>query len=154
LAALDTEYTAASAAAPGASPDTYQLERNYHVARLREVFGPEFRVLPRFSAFEADTLGRSFAASTSLQGNDSLASVTWLQRAARVRAGAARLDAILMYGEAVGGSTAALKVGQLPFNGTADRWVGLTAPASEMPGGRVSIVAHAPTAIDTARPLA
>src|SRR5262249_49526438 len=61
IAALTSAYNAGTPT----SVDT----RNYHVARLREVFGQEFRVLPRFTAVDAATLGRAFAASATLQNN-------------------------------------------------------------------------------------
>src|SRR5262249_14037209 len=148
LTALTAAYNAATATAT--ATDT----RNYHLARLREVFGQEFRVLPRFTPSNAATLGAAFAASTTLQNNNRLEAVTWLQRAAGVRAGASRLDASLAYADALGGTGANLIVGQLPFGGTSDRWVGLPAPPTGMLAGRVSIVTHAPAPIDTTRPLA
>ena len=146
LDALDRTYPAATA--------TPAETREYHLARLREVFGQEFRVLPRFTAVDGATLGSTFANSTSLLDGKPLTAVTWLQRAARVRDGAARLDAALIYAEALGSAAMDLKVGQLPFGGSADRWVGLKSPAGGMLGGRLSIVAHAPVPIDTSRPLA
>jgi hypothetical protein len=146
LDALDDAYSAVEAT----PADT----REYHLSRLRAVFGAEFRVLPRFAAVDASALASTFANSTSLQDQKPLTAVTWLQRAARVRDGAARLDATLMYAESLGGAAMDLKVGQLPFSGSADRWVGLKSPTGGMLGGRLSIVAHAPVPIDTSRPLA
>jgi hypothetical protein len=143
LTALDAAYDPRAATAV----DT----RRYHEARMREVFGQEFRVLPRFTPVDPATLGGTFAASTSLQNNNPLESVTWLQRATRVRDGASWLDTALMYAEALGTAGANLKVGQLPFK-NGDRWVGL--PSGAALGGRVSLVAHAPVPIDTTRPLA
>ena len=56
-----------------------------------------------------------------------------------------------MYADALGGLTPTLTVGQLPYEGTEDRWVGLPGqPAA----GRLSLVAHAPAAIDALQPLA
>ena len=132
--------------------------RNYHVARLHEVFGQDFRVLPRFTPVDPVNLGRTFAASTALQDSRPLEVVAWLQRAARVRAGAFRLDAAPMYAEALGGGPTILKVGQLPVreekDRDKDRWVGLRSATGRTLGGRLSLVAHAPVPIDTTRPLA
>jgi hypothetical protein len=96
-------------------------------------------VLPRVAA-PAD-LGASLAASDALQGGDALAAVTWLQRAAHVRDGAARLESALMYAQAVGSPERLnLRIAQLPHR-PGDRWVGLSAPADQpVPGGRLSLV--------------
>lgn len=128
--------------------------RDYHIARLHEVFGQEFLVLPRFNPASAANLRTTFAASKELQDNDPLASVTWFQRIARVREGAARLDAALMYAEAIGGSKLHFSVGQLPYDPKKDpkeRWVALS---GDIPGSRLSLVVHAPSHLNLTNPVA
>jgi hypothetical protein len=126
------------------------------------VFGPHFRVLPRFTPPNAADLARTFSLSTTLQGGDALQSATWLQRAARVREGAAQLDTSVLYAEVLGGSGLNLTVGQLPMV-DGERWVGLpfdTPPAEadggppRPAGGRLSLVVQSPTVPDPNRPLA
>jgi hypothetical protein len=126
-----------------ASPPSPAATRDYHLARLRGAFGPEFRVLPRFTPPNAADLGEAFAASDALQGGSSLEAITWLRRTARVRDGAARLDDAMLYAEALGGDPLDLSVGQLPFE-PGDRWVGLSLTAPQLPGGRLSLMALSP----------
>ncbi|WP_297325001.1 hypothetical protein [Nitrosomonas sp.] len=133
---------------------TSAVMRDYHVARMREIFGQEFRVLPRFSPINAADLRTTFLASNELQNNNPLESVTWFQRIARVREGAARLDAVLMYAEAIGESKLGFSVGQLPYDPKKDpkeRWVALP---GDLPGSRLSLVVHAPADLDLANPVA
>jgi hypothetical protein len=128
--------------------------RDYHVARLREIFGKEFRVLPRFSPMNAADLRSTFEASNELQDNDPLQSVTWFQRVARVREGAARLDTVLMYAEAIGESKLDFTVGQLPYDPNKvpkERWAALP---GDLPGSRLSLVVHAPAGLDVTNPVA
>ncbi len=150
LLALEATSASATATAGGA--------RDYHVARLQLIFGNDFRVLPRFEAPGASTLGNSFAASDSLQAGNPLECVTWFQRISRVRANATLLNTSLMYSEALGGSDGvAFRVGQLPYQ-AGDRWVGLPlvaqpgsppdAPPPALPAGKLSLVVHAPTSFD------
>ncbi|MDP1678663.1 MAG: hypothetical protein Q8L02_00810 [Candidatus Nitrotoga sp.] len=133
------------------------ITRDYHVARLREVFGQEFRVLPRFNPINTADLHSTFAASNELQGNNPLACVTWFQRVVRVREGAARLDAALMYAEAMGGSKLGFTVGQLPYmkpedNKPKELWAALP---GDLSGSRLSLVVHAPAGLDlTTGPVA
>jgi hypothetical protein len=126
-----------------------------HLARLAEVFGPSFVVLPRFTPANAAELEQAFAASDRIQGGDPLAVVTWHQRAARVREGVARLDDALRYADALGNEESLnLRVAQLPFQND-DRWVALPLKdGKQIPGGRLSLVAQTPAALNFAQPLA
>jgi hypothetical protein len=137
-----------------ASPEA---RRDHQLARLAEVFGPDFRVMPRLQPANSGDLNATFAASRTLQGDDPLASVTWFQRAAYVRDGVARLDAAMIYAETAGdGARLTLQVGQLPHT-PSDRWVALpVAPGQPFPGGRLSLVAHTPLSpkAEFDRPLA
>ena len=137
------------------SNTTPQKQRDGHIGRLQEVFGADFRVLPRLRPQHATELARAFGDSTAVQGNDPLAVVTWLQRLARVRDGAARLDAALMYAEALhSGATLNLTVGQFPYQ-EGDRWVALPFVANKpLTGGRLALVAHVPEPFDATQPLA
>jgi hypothetical protein len=140
-----------------ASPPSVEAERDYHLARIREVFGPDFRVLPRLTPPNGAVLNQAFGDSAAIQGNDPLAAVTWFQRVSRVRDGVSRLDAAFMYSEALGnGAQLTLQVGQLPYK-PQDRWVALpTEPDQTIPGGKLSLVAHLslPTGIQFDQPLA
>ena len=120
---------------------TSEALRDYQLARLRELFGADFRALFWLTPPNRVNLKQSFAKSLALQGGNALESVTWFQRVACVRDGAARLNAALAYGEALG-TVAKLdfKVGQLPFK-SGDRWVALKGTVS---AGRLSLVAHTP----------
>lgn len=138
-------------------PPTPEAKRDYQLARIREVFGPDFRVLPRLTALNGGVLNQAFGDSAAIQANDPLAAITWFQRASRVRDGVSRLDATLMYSEALGnGAQLTLQVGQLPYK-PQDRWVALPAPSDQtIPGGKLSLVAHLPlqATIQFAQPLA
>jgi hypothetical protein len=133
------------AAALDVTQATPEARRDHDLARLKEIFGDDFRVMPQLRAVNSGALNETFAASLALQGNDPLAAMTWFQRAAFVREGAARLDAAMMYAETIGdGASLSLTVGQLPYSAT-DRWVALPAvPNQTIPGGRLSLVAHMP----------
>lgn len=137
-----------------APPDA---QRDHQLARLKEIFGDDFRVLPLLAPANGAELSQAFQASLALQGDDPLAAVTWFQRAAYVRDGVARLDAAMLYAEALGdGAQLSLQVGQLPHS-RSDRWVALpTAPGQPFPAGRLSLVAYAPfsDALEFDRPLA
>jgi hypothetical protein len=129
------------AAAAGDAPDD--------AARVAAILGDSAIVLPILKL--PDALAASFAASTTLQGGDPLASVTWLQRAAHVREGVSRLEAALMYAEALGSPERLdLRVAQLP-HAPGDRWVALPSPVA---GGRVSFVAQATQQPVPGRPVA
>ena len=124
------------------------------LARLHALFGDTFMVLPRFTPSHATELASAFAASPAVQGGDPLAVVTWHQRAARVSAGVGRFDDVMRYAEAYNtGEVLNLQVAQLPYQPN-DRWIGLPhAGAAPLPGGRLSLIAHLPQALDTAQPL-
>lgn len=144
LTALKTDFNAAIAA-----PEN---QRDYHCNRLRTTFGSAFVVLPRFLPEQGTELTQAVADSTLIQDNDPLAVVTWLQRAARVRDGIARLQATLLYTEAVGtGERLNLAIAQLPYRPD-DRWVGL--PGSPPTSGGFSLVIQSPGKLDFSQPLA
>jgi hypothetical protein len=130
---------------------------DYHLARLGIVLGPGFRVLPRFkpAAAKASELDRAFKDSDLVQGTDPEESaLTWFTRIARVREGVARLETVLLYGEAMQTQSRTFRVLQLPYQPN-DRWVARQLQAGErLPGGRLSLVVHAPSALDLTQYLA
>jgi hypothetical protein len=139
IAALERTFNAAQAA-----PESH---RDHDLARMKEIFGADFRVLPRVTLANAANLTEAFGASFTLQANDPLAAIAWFQRASRVREGVTRLHAAMLYGETLGdGGVLNLQVGQLPYQ-LGDRWVALpSAPDKTVPVGRLSLVAQMPMA--------
>ena len=131
-----------------------ETTRDYHLARLREVFGPEFQALPCFVPPNATELNRSSAERMELQGGPHEV-MTWFQRVVRVREGAARLDAALLYAEALAGDGLKVTardlftVRQLPYKQN-ERWAGLP---GDLAGSRLSLVLHAPTELDLTKPI-
>ena len=138
----------------GAPPEA---RRDHELARAKEIFGPDFRLMPRLETPNGAALNQAVGRSLALQGGNPLASVAWFQRAAYVRDGVARLDAALMYAEALGtGRALTFHVGQLPVDAS-DRWVALPVPAGQaFPGGRLSLVSLTPLSdgVRFDRPLA
>lgn len=138
-----------------ANPATLEARRDYALARMQVIFGKGFVVLPRFSAANAEELGKALADSVKVQGGDPLASTSWFQQMARVRDGVARLNASLNYSEALNtGERLNLNIAQLPYS-TTDRWVGLPLKAGQtMPGGKLSLVVQSGATVDVRQPLA
>jgi hypothetical protein len=100
-------------------------------------------VLPALAPSLAATWPELWGHSASLQAGDPLASVRWLQRMARVRTGAARLDQALQVAEALAGRPLArFDVAQLPVV-AGERWLGLDLAAAS-PASRLSLVAFSP----------
>jgi hypothetical protein len=148
LAKLADDFNAAGTA-------TGESNHDYALARLRTIFGKAFVVLPRFSAANADELGKALADSTKLQDGDPLASTMWFQRVARVRDGVARLNDALSYAEALGtGEKLKLTLAQLPYESD-DRWVGLPLKDGQsLPGGKLSLAVQSTAPINAAESLA
>jgi hypothetical protein len=147
LSGLTTGFNAGTA--------TMEDTCNHARARMRIVFGQGFVVLPRFMATNAEELEQALADSVKVQDGDPLAANTWFLRMARVRDGAARLNAALIYAEALAtGEKLQLNIAQLPY-GENDRWVGLTLkPGQRLPGGKLSIAVQSAAPVDVRRPLA
>ncbi len=125
------------------------------IDRLQAVLGAGFAPLAMFVGADSDDLQATFDQSESLQAGDALASLTWLQQVAPVRAGPGRLSRALQYCEvATSRSLFKLRVGQLPHE-PGDQWAALPVPESGViDHGTVSLVAHMPEAVDFARPVA
>lgn len=125
----------------GASADTL---RDHDVTRLQTIFGQSFQVLPTMDATLSGEWTQLWSNSLALQGNDALASTTWLQRMARIRPGAALLHQAILYGESLSShSLPAPNVAQLPQT-SGDRWVAL--PDANISTSRLSLVALTPQA--------
>lgn len=134
-----------------------RLRVEYAVARIRSVFGGEFRAVPRYAAPPQNNQAQidiSFKASATLQGGDRFAATQWFQRLARVRDGAQRLGDTLLYADALSSAnTFHFQVAQLPAVAN-DRWIALPFANDTPPTGRVSLVAHLPVGpLDPTRPL-
>lgn len=109
------------------------------IAVLKVLFGENFQVLPAFEPPTAnrEELEKTFASPT-LQDTTDLHSMTWFQRIARVRDGAARLDTTIQYAEALSGTSLTFQIGQLPYQEN-ERWVAL--PSDTLPQhNRLSLV--------------
>jgi hypothetical protein len=140
----------------GANETTAEKKRDYQLARGREVFGPDFRILPRLVAASGSVLNQAFGDSLALQDNDPFAVITLFERMTRIRDGVARLNAALLYAETLDETSGpALQVGQLPYQPN-DRWVALPRiPNQSIKGGKLSLVAHVPfqSSIDFTQPV-
>lgn len=126
-----------------------EAKRDYATARLQIIFGKSFGVLPRFKAANAVELGKALGDSTQIQDNDPLASITWFQRAVRVRDGVSRLNDAINYSEILFNREALkLSIAQLPYR-SEDRWVGLPLKNEKsLTGGKLSLVVQSTVPID------
>jgi hypothetical protein len=151
---LDTRVKAAIARTPADGTPDGRLAAA--VARLTDLFGAGFRVLPTLRLVTpppAGELDPSFPDSLLLQSGSRTAAVTWIERAARVRPGVARLADVLSYGELLGTDGLTFAVDQLP-RAAGDRWAGLPYDPTKPPSGRISIVAHVVGRLDPSKPVA
>jgi hypothetical protein len=137
-----------------ASDATDDEKPKTQLARLHAVFGESFIVMPRFTAGNVNELREALSVSTTIQDNDALAVVTWVQRASRVRDGVARFDATLRYAEALEtGPRLNLSVAQLPHEANS-RWVGLPLlPGQELSRAGLSLVIQSVENLDVDLPL-
>jgi hypothetical protein len=121
--------------------DSTQALRRHLAERLEVVFGAGFIAMPAFTCGNGAELSAALADSTAVQGGDSLAVVTWLERGKRAREPLGRLSALLRGAEVLEtGERLRLSVAQLPHEAGA-RWVGLPpAPDAPLPHGRLSLV--------------
>jgi hypothetical protein len=103
----------------------------------------------------APVLGQALKAGAAVEQSTPFAALTFLQKISRVREPVSRLDDTLFYAETLQtGDGLKPRILQLPVQ-QGEPWVGLPLPpGTRMTGGRVSILAHAPLAVDAAQPLA
>ena len=130
--------------------------RSQLIDRMRNVFGQNFVVLPRFScdAAGAAELTAALAASKQTQGGDPLAAHGWFAQYARIRDPMDRMNACLRGAEVlVTGERLNLSVAQLPLV-SGERWVGLPPePGKSLAAGKLSLVLQTLAVINTAQPL-
>jgi hypothetical protein len=134
---------------------TLEEQRDHGLAQMQIIFGKAFVVVPRFMVANPAELKQAMANSNNVQDGDPMASVTWLQRMARVRDCVGRLNNSLLYAEALNtGEKINLTVAQLPHKSD-DRWVGLSLKAGEqLPAGKLSLVVQAYEPIDFSQAIA
>ncbi|HZX68441.1 MAG TPA: hypothetical protein VFE70_06130, partial [Candidatus Elarobacter sp.] len=127
-------------------------QADHDCARLQAIFGASFVVLPALTQAASAVWPQLWSASDTLQGGDALASVRFLQRASRVRAGIGRLDAALMLAESLAGQPfLPPHVAQLPAVAN-DRWSGLEAASTSV--SKLSLVGFTPGAQATGARIA
>jgi hypothetical protein len=143
IAALNTLTSGFTRA--GASADAL---RDQDTSRFQIIFGSSFVVLPAFDSALSAQWTPLWSSSLALQGGDPFASISWLQRMARIRPGVARLDSAIFYSEALAEkSLANLEVAQLPVV-AGDRWIALE-QTSNAESSRLSLVAFASAPLAT-----
>jgi hypothetical protein len=130
-----------------------RARRTQLIERMRNVFGQNFVVLPRFrcDAAGAAELSAALTASKQTQGGDPLAAHGWFTQYARVRDPMGRMSACLRGAEVLGtGERLNLSVAQLPLV-AGERWVGLPlAPGKSLAASKLSLVLQTPAPINTA----
>lgn len=136
------------------SATTPEEQREHDIARIRQVLGASFVVLPQVGRSGGGDLGLSLGEGDARFDGDRHAALTWLQRIAHVRRPVERVHTVLLYDEAMNGRTPALAVAQLPFV-EGERWAALPSrPGAQLPAATVSIVAHTPDPFDAGKPVA
>jgi hypothetical protein len=156
LAALTAQARRVAADAAGRVAAANAVLAGDPAAALAAVFGPAFTVVPPVTVPGAAGLAAALAARTAAGDAGDLDVADWLEGAAHVRAGAARLADLRLLAEATsaaGLTGTALRVAQLPAR-PGDWWTALpTPPGERLPGGVVALVlAGAP--VDPAGPFA
>ncbi len=125
-----------------------KIQIDLDTRRLKTVFGNDFQVLPYFRPHHPEAFRQSFAASLSLQGDDPLAAIAWLDQMAHVRVSCQRLYTSLTYAECLNPEfDSTLTVGQFPYE-VGDLWVALPKTETAIIGSpRLSLVALMPEGI-------
>jgi hypothetical protein len=104
---------------------------------------------------DAIELDAALSSSAAVQGGDPLAADTLLLDAAAIRKGSARLADVLLQRAAFDSAAAGgadLEVAQLPHD-AAGRWVGLPMNGTPPAANRLSLLVHAPAAVDATTTL-
>jgi hypothetical protein len=122
------------------------------VEQIKALLGPQFPVLPRFTAADPASLRASRAARTTLCAGDQLAPGAWLRRMALVREGVERFARVRGAAELLRSDVAPrdLAVLQLPHV-AGDRWLAL--PYERVPAGELAVVAHTSGTVEFGAPL-
>jgi hypothetical protein len=146
-------HDAVKAAESGATTADAQLRLARD--RLRALFGAEPPFTLAASAPDPTELGAALSASTTVQGGDELAADGLLLDVAAVRSGTGRLADALLQRAALnpaGAGGADLQVAQLPHD-PAVQWIGLPLNGNSPAPNRLSLLVHAPAAIDATAAL-
>jgi hypothetical protein len=124
----------------------------YHLGRLRAVFGEAFPAAAVFRPANVDALAASLGDATAVLDGDPLAPTTWLAQHALVRPAVGRFVTVLEAAELLGRDLGLdqLQVAQLPHL-PGERWIGLP---GERPEGSLGLVVHSPGGFRPRRPVA
>jgi hypothetical protein len=114
--------------------------------RIAILLGKAFQIVPRFRPSNTASVDQVLEAANTLLTGDALAPLTWMQRMARVRDGAARLNDVFDYVQCVTPSTEPdLRVVQFPHR-PGDRWTALPfGPDKKEPEAVLSLALQVPT---------
>jgi hypothetical protein len=142
LAAVDVRLTGAISGTPR--------------EQLRALFAGDLPGVVAFTPRDPATLvTASSPPPASLLDNDALAPRAWLDAVARTHAKAAPLAEVLLRKESAGEFNAArLLIAQAPWT-NGDRWIAttFTSTSNRAPAGRLSVLMHAPVALDATQPI-
>jgi hypothetical protein len=122
--------------------------------RVGAIFGKTVFFIPQFNVVQAAELDQSIGAAGAVASN-ALEPVKWLQRVARIRAGAWHWRRLGLYASSLGTPLPAAEIVQLPYTAGA-RWVALPfqSDVDRPPSGRVAISLYRSQAIATNVPWA
>jgi hypothetical protein len=129
--------------------DRTRLEENERLnlesARVATVLGKTFRVVPKFTPQNTESLNQAMSELDVRLVGDVLAPLTWLRRIARVRERGAELNDVFTYAQSLGTlGEPDLQVLQLPHV-SGDRWTALPFGTDGSPSqATVSVVLHVP----------
>ena len=133
--AVREEQADALLAAAAAAAQTKDARADAFAEAARAIFGPSFKLLPRFTPQNAAELGRAVASSASLlTGAPPLAVDEWLQGLTKVRPKLATYDATRVLADAFEHESANLVPAQLPHEANA-RWSALELAAGQAVAG-------------------
>ena len=114
-------------------------------AKISEIFGSSFPVLPKFtlSSSRSRELNNSLNNSVKLLDGDEDAPLPWFQQAAKVRPVLSYYESVISFAEALKTDTLGFKIAQIPFN-VDERWIALSFDNSteknKPVSGKVSLV--------------
>jgi hypothetical protein len=128
---------------------------NLESSRVSVVLGKAFRVIPKCTLNQLETLNQALSQPDVRLAGDALAPLTWLRRIARVRERGAGLNDVLTFTQSLGTvSDHDLRVLQLPHV-TGERWTALPFAADGKPSqATISILVHAPPEFPPSLPAA
>jgi hypothetical protein len=123
--------------------DTALIKMKTSIEKAKEIFGPSFKILPKFLATNHQELVNSLDNSSKLLNSNDDAPIPWFQQVAKVRPSLSKYEDGLAYAEALGTAELQFKVAQIPFD-VNEKWVALPFDInneSDKPkSGKVSLV--------------